>query len=281
MTLLVLAVACAFGSAALASHAETAAGIMAKVAANQDRAQRMRSAFIYNQTVLIRFHRGGGKLAREELSEYTVSPTPEGTKKTRTHFLGKYARKGKLHDYYDSHYNYKDLDIDGELISDFAEDLTDDNKSRDGIAADLFPLTAKQQKQYEFRLEGEQSYKGRDVYRVTFRPLKGAGHDGGTPWEGEVLVDVRQFQPVLVTTALAKKIPLWVRTVLGTNLKHLGFKLAYEEFDEGLWFPVSYGGEFVVRAVFFYKRKISLSLSNSGFERAEVTSTVAYDDPVQ
>ncbi len=78
-----------------------------------------------------------------------------------------------------------------------------------------------------------------------------------------------------------QSVPLVIRALLGTNIKHLGFKVAYEEFEDDLWFPVSYGGEFTVRAVFFYKRDISISLRNMGFERSEVTSKVRFDDSVQ
>ena len=215
------------------------------------------------------------------LREYTISPTPDGTKKDRTRFLGKYRQKNKLHEYYEPHYSYKDVDLDGELISDLAEDLTADRKSRDGISADLFPLTAAKQKRYQFRLEGTEEYKGRNVYRITFQPVNNTWKDDGPPWAGEALIDIDQHQPVLITTKLARGLPVWVKIVLGTSLKYVGFKMTYKEFDDGIWFPVSYGGEFEVRAVFFYKRKISLSLRNSGFQRADVNSTVTYLDPVQ
>ena len=71
-----------------------------------------------------------------------------------------------------------------------------------------------------------------------------------------------------------------VQILLGTNLKHLGFKVAYKKFEDGLWFPVSYGGEFHLRAVFFYKRTVALSLINSGFQRADVSSTVSFAPPI-
>ena len=45
-----------------------------------------------------------------------------------------------------------------------------------------------------------------------------------------------------------------------------------------LTIPVTYGGEFSVRGVFVYKRDISISLRNSGFERAEVTRKIAFED---
>jgi hypothetical protein len=81
---------------------------------------------------------------------------------------------------------------------------------------------------------------------------------------------------VLVTTNLAFGIPMAVKILLGTNIRGLGFSVAYQKFADGVWFPVSYGGEFEVRAVFFYKRSISVSLTNSDFRRTDVTSKVAY-----
>ena len=72
-----------------------------------------------------------------------------------------------------------------------------------------------------------------------------------------------------------------VKTLLGTNLKGLGFKLTYEKFDEGLWFPVTYGAEFEVKAVFFYKRKIAIALNNKGFQHARVEAKVSFDEPLQ
>jgi hypothetical protein len=259
----------------------TADQIMRKVAWHQNRAQTMREAFRYDQSVLIRFHRGGNKLCREEYSEFVVTPTPRGSEKDLVHFLGKYRDGKELHEYYEPHFQYKDLDIDGELITELAEELTDDDDAKDGINRDLFPLTLQKQKGMKFQLEGVETYKGREVYKITFHPNKATWKEDGTPWAGEVLVDHEKLQPVLVTTRLAKGLPLVVRTVLGTNITRLGFKVAYEEFEDDLWFPVTYGGEFKVKAVFFYKRKISLSLRNSGFERSEVTSKVAFGDPVQ
>jgi hypothetical protein len=44
-----------------------------------------------------------------------------------------------------------------------------------------------------------------------------------------------------------------------------------------VWFPVTYGGEFEVRAVFFYKRNISVDLVNKNFRRVDVKSNVAFE----
>ncbi len=133
------------GPASFAQEKEMVEQIMAKVAENQDRSQEMRTAFVYHQDLLLRFKRGNGKIAREESREYTVTPTSKGSQKTLTHFLGKYEKDGKLIEYKEPGYNYQDLDIDGELIDDLANDLANEKESRDGIAAELFPLTTRQQ----------------------------------------------------------------------------------------------------------------------------------------
>lgn len=278
MRALTLFAACSFALAG-SPPPESAAGIMAKVARNQERAHELRSAFVYQQSVLIHLQRGNHKLAREELSQFTVTPTAKGVNKTLAHFAGKYESKGELVDYHQPHYNYKDVDIDGDLISDLAEDLTNDQGARDGIAADLFPLTGERQKGYAFKLEDRQAYRGKEVYRITFKPLSNKHWDDGTPWAGEVLVDAREYQPVVITTRLARGIPFWIKTVLGTNVKYIGFKLTYERFEDGVWFPVTYGGEFELRAVFFYKRLISMALTNTGFQRADVNSRISYEMP--
>ena len=276
----VLLSTCAIGAGEVPADL-TADEIMRKVAWHQNRAQTMREAFRYDQSVLIRFHRGGNKLCREEYSEFVVKPTARGSERERVHFLGKYRDGKELHDYYEPGYQYKNLDIDGGLISELSEELTGDHEAKDGINRDLFPLTLQKQKDVDFQIEGIENYKGRDVYKITFLPKKASWTEGGPPWAGEVLVDQEELQPVLVTTRLAKGLPLAVRTLLGTNITQLGFKVAYEEFEDNLWFPVTYGGEFEVRGLFFYNRRISLSLRNSGFERSSVTSEVAYGDTVR
>src|SRR5271169_2090176 len=155
-----------------AKKPEPADIIMAKVALNQDRAQEMRSAFVYHQSMLIRFKRGNGKLAREEEREYMVTPAEKGFKKDLTHFVGKYEKAGNLITYDKPGYQYKGTDIDGQLADSMANDMTNDKDSRDGITNDLFPLTAKRQKRFAFRLEGKEDYRGRQVYRITFKPKR-------------------------------------------------------------------------------------------------------------
>ncbi len=267
-----------------AQQPEPADIIMAKVAVNQDRAQEMRKAFIYHQSMLIRFKRGNGKLAREEEREYVVMPTEKGFKKDLTHFVGKYEKGGKLIEYDKPGYQYKGIDIDGGFANSLADDLTNDKDSRDGFGKDPLPLTARMQEKFTFRLEGKEDYRGTQVYRITFTPKKlslfDCDDDDASCWAGEALIDVNEYQPVLVTSWLAKSIPKAVQILLGTNLKHLGFKVAYKKFDDGLWFPVTYGSEFEVRGLFFYKRTIALAATNSGFRKADVTSTVVFGLPM-
>ena len=253
--------------------------IMQKVAANQDRAEQLRREFVYRQSVIIRLTRGNGRLAREELREHQVTPTPEASEETLVRFLGKYEKDGKLLEYAEPGFRHKELDLDGELISEFAEEFTNDKKSRDGIARDFFPLTTQAQTKYRFDLMGEEVHRGKPAYRVAFEPLgKGWEEMEGAPWSGELLVDRAEHQPVLVTTKLAKNFPLAVKVLLGTDVQRLGFKVAYERFDDGIWFPVSYGGEFKLKAVFFYKRNIAIALSNTDFQRTTVSTRLVFDD---
>jgi hypothetical protein len=258
---------------AFAQAPETAATIMERVAVNQDRAEHLRSSFVYQQTLLMRLRRGNHQLAREERSEFSVTPGPAGVERKLAHFSGRYQRDGKFIAYDHPHYQYKDTDIDGDLISDLGNDLTN-NSSRDGIAHDLFPLTAAEQAKYTFRLLGRETRRGRDLFRISFRPKRGAEN---ASWAGEALIDANEYQPVHVSTRLARGVPFWVKTMLGTNLKYLGFSLGYERFEQGVWFPVSYGGEFEIKVLFFYRRLISVSLENKGFQRTQADSTITYE----
>ena len=153
--------------------------------------------------------------------------------------------------------------------------MTDDRHSRDGIGADLFPLTTEQQHKYNFKLLAAEPYHGRDVYRISFEPKPHQDFDEAA-WKGEALIDAAEFQPVSVHSKLALRIPGAVKVLLGTDIKGLGFSVTYRKFEDGVWFPVSYGGEFEVRAVFFYRRTISVNMTNTDFHRTNVNSSVTY-----
>lgn len=256
----------------------TADGIMLRVALNQDRAQEIRKAFIYHQNVMVRLNRKNGKLAREEYAEFTVTPAAKGASREQTSFHGKYLDHGKEVEFEKSGFEHKGIDIDADFAKSLLDDFGNDKDSRDGVDHNCFPLTSAEQGKYKFQLEGAEDYRGTPVYKVTFSPRKRPNiwDDDNGSWEGEVLVDQNEFQPVLVTSSLAVSVPKWVRLMFGTNVQQLGFKVSYQKFDEGLWFPVTYGGEFKVKALFFYSRRIGLSMQNSGFQRAMVNSNLKF-----
>ena len=250
--------------------------IMARVAANQQSARDTRQLYVYHQRQLLSMRRANGKVAREERAEYVVTPAKDGFEKRLDGFTGRYELKGKYVDYDRPGYQYKGLDIDGNLMHDMADDMMNDRKSRDGIGRDMFPLRAEEQKPYEFKLEGIENYRGRRSYRVSFQPDPRLKPDFEEGWKGEARIDAAEFQPAMVETSLAYRIPAAVKLLLGTDIKGLGFSVTYARLAEGVWFPVSYGGELEVRGLFFYKRKISISMLNSDFQKTDVSSSVVY-----
>jgi len=268
--------------AALIARAQTPTvdQIMSRVALNQAKSQDLRTSYLYHQKQVLKAVRGNGKIAREEHREYTVTPKHRGVERTLVSFEGKYENHGKFMPYSQPRYQYKGMDIDGELLDSFSRDMLQNSNGRDGIDTSLFPLTYHQQLKYNFTLIGQQDYHGHPVYRVRFEPRKKPGFDdlddNGAAWKGEALIDAEEYQPVNVHTDLAWKAPLWLKTVLGTNFRGVGFNVTYQKFADGLWFPVSYGGEFEVRAVFFYKRTFTIAMTNSDFRHTDVTSNVAY-----
>lgn len=260
----------------LLSADPTAAEIMARVAENQDRAEQLRRQVVYHQTVLGRMHRSRNKLAREEYYEFKVLPTERGLVKERLVFRGKYERDGKYFEYDEPGFQYKDTDIDGDILHDIIDDLTHDKDSKDGVNKDLFPLTRERQQKYDFRLAGKEVYNGRDVWKVTFTAKKGEEWETFFAGSGEALIDTQHYEPVLITCHQTKGLPVAVKVMLGTNIRQTGFKITYQDFGDGLWFPVVYGGEFDVRVLFGYHRKISISMKNSDVRRAKVDSSIQF-----
>jgi hypothetical protein len=258
--------------------AQTAEEIMARVAENQTRAEAARASFVYHENLLVRLKRSDGKLAREEIRDYTVTPTPTGVQREMVHFAGKYGLRGKEYDFTTPGYEYKSMDLDAGIAKGLADDFgRSSRQSKDGIAHDLFPLTAKGQRGYTFRLEGRQRYNDKDVFRVTFKPTAG---DGRRIWSGEALIDASEYQPVLVTNHMTRGIPLAIKVVAGTDLSQMGFKVTYRKFAEGLWFPIGYGGELRVRCLFLYARRISIGAINSDFRRTDVKTQIAFQEEV-
>jgi hypothetical protein len=244
----------------------TADAIMARVAANQDRSEILRKQYIYRQHTHILTHKPKGRLLREETADYDVLPTADGTQKELKLLTGRYWNKDKYETFQGEPVPGADS-LDGGLIRDFREDLSNE-KTKDGLAKDLFPLTTEAQKDDEFTLLGQAVEDGRNVYHIGFRPKD----KNDISWAGEAYIDAAEFQPVRVFTKLSRRIPFGVRTFLGTDLPGIGFNVVYKRQEDGVWFPATFGTEFRLRALFFINREMSISLENTGFQHTHVES---------
>ncbi len=262
----------AFAIASLAQAFEdvsslTAADIMKRVAENQDREQKARTQFVYEETVHRVMRRKDGKLLREEFRTFSVTPGPKGTERKLESVKGRYWHKR----------NY--VSFEGEPVPEggllqITLDDDEDESTKDGIEKDLFPLTSDQQRKYVFELTGERVIRSRPAYQIKFSPAD--RHEYG--WAGEALIDKEEFQPVSVYTQLSRRLPFAVRTMLGTDVPGLGFSIQYTRVDKDLWFPATYGTEFGLHALFLLNRTITESVENKNFRRATVESRVDFGD---
>jgi hypothetical protein len=253
----------------------TADAIMAHVAATQDRSEELRKQYVYRQHTHIITHKPKGRLLREETADYDVVPTPDGTQKELKLLTGRYWSKGKYESFQGEPIPEADS-LDGGLIHGFREDLSNE-KTKDGLAKDLFPLTTEGQKDYDFTLLGQEMQEGRSVYHIGFQPKD----KNDITWAGEAYIDAIEFQPVRVFTKLSRRIPFGVRTFLGTDLPGVGFSVVYKRQEDGVWFPATFGTEFRIKVLFFINRDVSVSLENSGFQHAHVESKIKVVGPAE
>ena len=244
----------------------TAGAIMARVASNQDRSEALRKQYVYKQQIHILTQKPGGKLIREETADYNVVPTPGGIKKKLTLLTGRYWHKGRYEQFTGEPTPEEDR-FDGDLINDLRDDLSD-GETKDGLARRWFPLTREEQKDYAFKLLGQEVQQGRSVYHISFQPKD----NDEIPWAGEVYIDAAEFEPVRVFTRLAERVPLMIRTLLGIDVPGIGFNVVYQRQPDGVWFPATVGTEFRIRAKFFVTRQVSMLLENSAFEHTHVVS---------
>jgi hypothetical protein len=285
----------------------TAEAIMARVAANQDRAEAERAHFVYVQHARVQ-SRKGSTIMCEEITDFRVTPSPKGQERALLSLSG-HVRNGKdlVHytefpvnsskpkaeaksdgtedkddgpvnigdselvndvDHGGKTVTVKDTDID--LVENMRKHFTADSKSKDGMNAGLFPLTSQQQKEMIFELRGREAKNGRDTYHIVFHPKD--KEDFG--WKGDAWIDATEFQPVVVRTALSRSMPFAVKALLGTNVPGLGFTVTYAPQQGNIWFPAGFGTEFKLKVLFFFSREIVISVENRNFERTHVTSTV-------
>jgi hypothetical protein len=269
----------------------TAESIMALVAANQDRAEANRLHYLYLQHAHV-VSRKGKTIMCEEVTDSRVAPSSSGSNQELLKLDGRVLQKRKYVTYTsplakhngktqkeadDDSISIDSQDTDRELVESMRSNLTND-KSKDGIGAHLFPLTSKGQSDYLFHLVGREHINGRDVFHINFHPKD--KDDFG--WKGDAYIDTTAYQPVIVRTTMARKIPFAVRAFLGTNLPGLGFTVVYAPQPDGVWFPVSFGTEFKLHVLFFFSREILIDAQNSKFEKTHVNSRiVSSGDSVQ
>lgn len=248
---------------------------MARVAVNQDRSEAIRKQYVYKQHIHVVTHKPHGRLQREETADYDVTPMAEGTEKQLKLLTGRYWHKGK-YEVFQGEPAPEAGGLDGQLVEQFRDSLSND-KTKDGLGKDLFPLTSEEQKNYTFKVLGQEKEAGRSVYHIGFRPKD---RDEIT-WAGEAYIDAVEFQPVRVFTKLSRRVPFLVRTMLGTDVPGLGFNVVYQRQPDGVWFPSTFGTEFRLRAVFFINREITVALQNSAFERTHVESRMKLVGPAE
>ena len=233
-----------------------------------------RKQFVYRQQELVAMHQSNGKLTCRQRREYTVTPMADGVERRLVDPPEKNGDVGRCN-----------VDLSGSSDESLSIHTGSEGDSfsaslgatKDGVPRGLFPLTAEEQHLYEYKLAGTEVHAGRQVYRVTFRPNKQKDANGNQGyWKGEALIDVEEFQPVHVSTDLTVGTPLPVRILLGTSVHGIGFTVSYQRLDGGVWFPTGFGGEFSVRALFFFKQVVSVNITNSDFRRADVNSIVTF-----
>ena len=261
----------------------TAESIMALVAANQDRAEANRLHYLYLQHAHV-VSRKGKTIMCEEVTDSRVAPSNSGSNQELLNLDGRVLQKRKYvtytsplakhsgetqNDADDDSISIDSEDTDRELVESMRSNLTND-KSKDGIGAHLFPLTSKGQSDYLFHLVGREHINGRDVFHVNFHPKD--KDDFG--WKGDAYIDSSAYQPVIVRTTMARKIPFPVRAFLGTNLPGLGFTVVYAPQPDAVWFPVSFGTEFKLHVLFLFSREILIDAQNSKFEKTHVNSRI-------
>jgi hypothetical protein len=281
----------------------TAEAIMARVAAHQDQAEADRRHYVYVQHAKVTSRKGNTPMC-EEITDYRITPGTDNSHAELVKVDGrvlidhKYVQYSSLlpsddddkaKDDGKSKGNDKPVKNDGSkalqndpakkdsspppdppggdgIDRNIVEHMRDNllsTKSKDGIDARLFPLTSKAQADYTFQLAGRQKLNGRDVFHVIFRPKD--KKDFG--WKGDAYIDAADYQPVMVNTGMSRKVPFAVRTFLGTDVPGLGFNVAYAPQPDGVWFPVSFGTEFKLDALFFFRREIIMSAENRDFQK--------------
>lgn len=263
---------------------------MARVATNQDQDETERAHYVYVQHARVTSKKGK-RIQCEEVTDIRIAPAAKGSHQQLLKLDGRVLDKDKyltytrlLPDQHSPEPSSEPSDsitiqtgqLDRGLVESMRNGLTNDKAedSKDGISANLFPLTSKRQADYAFHLIGREHMNGREVFHIAFGPKD--KHDFG--WKGDAFVDTTAYQPVAVSTTMNRKLPFAVRTLMGTNLPGLGFTVVYAPQPDGLWFPVSFSTEFKIHVLFFFNREVIIDARNQDFEKTHVTSEVVAEE---
>lgn len=260
-------------TAAASAQQLTADEIMARVAANQDETIELRAHYVYKQHTHTSSLKSNGKLMREETDDYEVFPSAKGEDRKLVTISGRYWHRGKY-----MTFNSEPIPEAGSMDASLTHDWMDNQdqqSTRDGVDSDLFPLTSKRQKDYRFELIGEEMLEGRAVYHLGFEPKDKTDYD----WTGEAFIDKAEFEPVNVFTRLSKKLPFFVRGVMGIDLPGIGFNVSYVRLEQGVWFPQSFGTEFELHLFHMYSRTVTVSMKNSDFRKTHVDTKIEIPAP--
>jgi len=223
--------------AASSDPSPTAEAIMARVATNQDQADVARSHYVYVQHARV-VSRKGKTVMCEEITDSRVVPSDSSSHVELLKLNGRVRRKHEYVTYttlqsgtnegksaVEGGHDSLSIDIgddDRDMVENMRSNITNDS-SKDGMGKRLFPLTSMSQKDYQFHLIGRERINDRDVFHIEFRPKDKDEFD----WKGDAYIDTIAYQPVVVRTAMSRKIPFAVRTLMGTNVPGLGFTIVY------------------------------------------------------
>lgn len=255
------------------------AAIMEHVAANQDRAEAERARYTYVQHADV-VTRKGHKILCREVTDSRVTPSDGASSQELLTLTGTLWFKNRYVSYTHLVKSQGRENGDPALDVDFVENLRKnltDSKSKDGFAAGLFPLTGKAQADYDFKLIARESKNGHDTWHLQFRPRDTSDFN----WAGDAWIDTSAFEPVLVQTHLSRPVPFLVKTMLGTNVPGLGFAVTYEPQSDGTWFPVTFGTEFKVHVLFFFKREVVFSAQNRDFQKTHSEARILDSTPAE
>jgi hypothetical protein len=205
------------------------------------------------------------------LAAPSCEPGSDCSDETLTRLKGRYLAKGKYESFRGEPVPAEES-LDGSLINSFRDDLSDE-KTKDGLAKDLFPLTPEERRITSSRCWAAWSKQNATPAILVSAPKirtksHGLARRSSTRPSSNPSTSLPSFPAAFLS---------WPR--LGTDLPALGFNLVQERQEQGVWFPARFETEFQIHAQFFVSRDVSIALENADFERTPVTPTMKVVSP--